>query len=100
MDTTAKKYYKARREAYEEYYDNTKGTSEYMEQDFMEGFDYGYNAAMMENAEERQLREQAAIAAMQGMLANGGVTCSPDHIAQRSVAFADALINELNTPKQ
>lgn len=46
------------------------------------------------------MRFQASVAAMQGMLASGHYTTNfTDFIAQRSVEYADALINELNKPK-
>lgn len=45
-------------------------------------------------------RFQAAMAAMQGILASGLYqTNSADFIAQKSVAYADALLNELNKSK-
>ena len=43
------------------------------------------------------MRFQAAIAAMHGLLASGSYTTnSADFIAQRSVIYADALLNELS----
>lgn len=98
---TPKKYYTDRDKAYEQYRaNNNYNTSEYMEQDFLNGYDYGYTMALLNDTEERHLREKAAIAAMQGLLAQGTATCSPEHIAKRAVSFADALIQELNQPKQ
>ncbi len=102
---TPKKYYTDRDKAYEQYRaNNNYNTSEYMEQDFLNGYDYGYTMAILNDTEERHLREKAAIAAMQGMLA------SCDHIydsdmylkstASCAVRQADALITELNQPKQ
>lgn len=46
------------------------------------------------------MRFQASVAAMQGMLASGHYTTNfTEFIAQRSVEYADALINELNKKK-
>lgn len=46
------------------------------------------------------MRFQASVAAMQGMLASGQYTTNfTDFIAQRSVEYADALLNELKTKK-
>lgn len=45
-------------------------------------------------------RFQAAMQAMQGLIASGLYqTNSADFIARRAVAYADALLNELNKPK-
>ncbi len=38
---------------------------------------------------------EASLAAMQGLIANGGVINSPKHIAEYSVKYAKALIAEL-----
>lgn len=47
------------------------------------------------------MRFQASVAAMQGMLASGMYqTNSAKFIAEKSVEYADALINELNKPKR
>lgn len=45
------------------------------------------------------LREQAAIAAMQGIISNNRYNCSTNMVAETAVRYADALIKELNLNK-
>lgn len=42
------------------------------------------------------LREQAAIAAMQGIISNNRYNGSTNMVAETAVRYADALVNELN----
>jgi len=56
-------------------------------------FDDGYGR-------ELTLRERAAVAAMQGILAaNPQADCAPPIVASLSIKFADALVVELNKGK-
>ena len=95
MDTNQRTYDQALKEAFADHIANSGGRSEYMKPDFDAGFSAGYNAALQDR--ERELRERAAIAAMQGMLAHGTATCSLEFIAERAVNLGTALINQLNT---
>lgn len=85
--------------------DNNAGIPQGYGLAFNYGYTFGLQQATAEQKEisERQLsfqREQIATAAMQGMLASGHYTTNfPDFIAQRSVEYADALIDELMKPK-
>ena len=94
MTPQPKPYNQARKEAFADHIANSGGRSEYMKIDFDAGFSAGYNAALQDR--ERELRERAAIAAMQGMLAHGTATCSLEFIAERAVNLGTALINQLN----
>ena len=101
METNQPKPYdQAREEAFADHVANSGGRSEYMQVDFDAGFSAGYNAAMNNVAlrkRDEALRERAAIAAMQGLLAHGTATCSSDFIAGRAVDLGNALVNQLNT---
>ncbi len=97
------KFDRDRKKAYEHYHANSYGYSEYQAEDFCSGYEKGYYKAIDEirlQYNTDRLREQAALHALQGLIAQGTATCSPKHIAERAVSFADALINELNQPKQ
>lgn len=94
MTTQPKPYDQARKEAFEDYSANTPGQTEYMKIDFDAGFSAGYNAAL--RGHERELRERAAIAAIQGMLAHGTSSCSGGFITRKAIGIADALVEELN----
>lgn len=83
-------------EAYAAYKTDNPCASEFMETDFKAGFRRGFVAAESSN----DLRKRAAIAAMQGILAYGTATCSVEFVAGKAVALADALVAELNKPKQ
>ena len=105
MNTDITKDYRTARDGcWKEYREDNPDMSEYMERDYKDGFHDGWHAAMKavdeRNTEkcrhERELREQAAIAAMQGMLAHGTATCSNEFIARTAVGIADALVKELN----
>ena len=87
---------KAINKAYVDYKADNPCSTEFMEMDFKAGFRRGYEAAESSNG----LRERAAMAAMQGILAHGTATCSVEFVAGKSVALADALIARLNKPRQ
>ena len=97
MTSPPKPYHQAKKEAFDEYIANTGGRSEYMKPDFDAGFAAGYNAALHDRG--RKLRERAAIAAMQGVLASHkyGQCFHAPSVADNAVKCADALINQLNT---
>ncbi len=105
MNTELPKDYRTARDGcWKEYREDNPDMSEYMERDYKGGFHDGWHAAMKaveeRNTEkyrhERELRERAAIAAMQGMLAHGTASCSKEFVARTAVGIADALINQLN----
>ena len=87
-------------EAYAAYKTDNPCASEFMETDFKAGFRRGFVAAESSN----DLRERAAIAAMQGILASLDHPYDSDfdikEIAHLAVRQADALVAELNKPKQ
>jgi len=60
---------------------------------YKEGIQTGYNEAF------NSLRNQAAIAAMQGIISNNRYNVSTDMVAKMAVKYADALIKELNLDK-
>lgn len=98
MTLQPKPYDQARREAFADHINHVGGRSEYIKVDFDAGFSAGYNAAMNNVAARKRedaLRERAAIAAMQGMLARADLPLR--EVADVSVSYADALINQLNT---
>jgi len=43
----------------------------------------------------QDVRERAAIAAMQGLLTHGGVACTELAVAREAVMYADALVEKL-----
>ena len=97
MNPQPKPYDQARKEAFADHVANSGGRSEYMQVDFDAGFSAGYNAALHDR--ERELRERAAIAAMQGILGNPNrelVAVDEPSTAHLSILCADALINQLN----
>ena len=91
---------KATNKAYAAYKAENPCTSEFMETDFKAGFRRGFVAAESSN----DLRKRAAIAAMQGILASLDHPYDSDfdikEIAHLAVRQAEALVNELNKPKQ
>lgn len=104
--TNNEEYEKALNDSIKAYRNAVKDSNARVPQGYGLAFNYGYTFGMQQaHAEqkeiaERQLnfhREQIATAAMQGLLASGSPTTnSPGFIAQRAVACADALLNELN----
>lgn len=93
MDTNQQTYSEALEKCWEAYKSNNGYTvSEYMETDYKSGFEDGWKA----NPDRvGSLRERAAIAAMQGLLAHGTASCSKGFVAREAVVLADILINEL-----
>ncbi len=120
--TTPIPYDQAVTEAYKHYHANTYGYSEYQEQDYKAGYADGYNAALNNVAlrnRQDSLREQVAIAAMQGFISNPtwmanladvywkkykdneiATQALTRELAKSATECADALITQLNTPKQ
>ena len=105
MNTDITKDYRTARDGcWKEYREDNPDMSEYMERDYKDGFHDGWHAAMKaveeRNTEkyrhERELRERAAIAAMQGMLASGTAESNRAALAKIAVRSADSLIYELN----
>ena len=102
MTPQPKPYDQTREEALADHISNSGGRSVYMQADFDAGFSAGYNAALHDR--ERELRERAAIAAMDAILRsdvtirlNGeALDFSPANVAKVSVIFATELINQLN----
>lgn len=90
-----KTYDQALKESFAEYVAKTPGQSAYMKMDFDAGFAAGWNAALHDR--ERNLRERTAIAAMQGILARTHLPVI--EAGEVAVSYADALINQLNTPQ-
>lgn len=117
MEAQPKTYLQARDECWNAYREENPDMSEYMERDYKDGFHDGYNAALHDR--ERELRERAAIAAMQGLLSNhlwmsnvakatleksngnmkDGSKELKDAIVSDSIEIATALISQLNTPQ-
>lgn len=95
MEAQPKTYDQALKESFAEYVAKTPGQTEYMKMDFDAGFSAGWNAALHDR--EMELRERAAIAAMQGMLANPDRHQCLNETTHLSMKYADALINQLNT---
>lgn len=118
-------YEQSRDASYSIYHASSHDNSEYQERDYKAGYADGYQAGGLAAIQEisagntAELRNQAAIAAMQGALSNdtwmsntaedaikayGTKKDLMEVIAQDIATFAikcaDALINELNTPQQ
>lgn len=107
--TNNEEYEKALNESFKAYRNAVKDNKAPIPQGYGLAFNYGYTfglqqaAAEQKEISERQLnfqREHIATAAMQGMLASGQYTTNfTEFIAQRSVEYADALLNELMKKK-
>lgn len=108
--TNSEEYEKALNESFKAYRNAVKDNNAAVPQGYGVAFNYGYTFGMQQaTAEQKEIsekqlnfqREQIAVAAMQGLLANPDeyfVNLSEADTAHLAVACADALINELNKP--